>query len=542
MLYLIIYTSKAQNDSLPDIRITGFQIGKYISECDDYVFSIIDQDTGRILQIPQNHIDKTLYIKIFFQNYEQYNINITDFDVTTRNDYLDMKLGFEELIFKDINNNNFETNIPPNQRVFAITEQMEFDDEKNINLYYTLKVDIDEAPIGVNMRFNVILTTDFGRIEQDLDIQIQTGKNSSPLNIMLTRKDIPENQGPNTIVGTFCSVDLDIQDRHKYQLMSYKDYDHSSFNIRGNTLRTNCIFDFERQSHYRIKVRSSDQKGNTYEKDFEIQVIDILDPFFIEVTGGTFQMGCENNCRKNETPVHEVVISSFLMSQYEITNAQYVTFLNKMYERRHDKLGRFQDPVYGIVQYINLEDEHAQIKWDGNADYTIGRNLSECPVIEVTWFGAMAYANWLGGYLPTEAEWEFAAHGGNTSDNYRFSGSDNAKEIAWYNENSINKPCSNTTRTHQIGTRIENALNIGDMSGNVWEWCSDWYDANYYSESSSENPKGPDKTRTKVLRGGAWDTSINDLPLTRRTFSAPNQGANNVGFRVIVPISTNCYR
>jgi len=117
--------------------------------------------------------------------------------------------------------------------------------------------------------------------------------------------------------------------------------------------------------------------------------------------------------------------------------------------------------------------------------------------------------------LPTEAEWEYAARGGNKSKGYKYAGSNNINDVAWYTSNSNSK-------THEVGTKLPNELGIYDMSGNVWEWCSDWYGENYYGSSPSNNPKGPGTGDDRVLRGGSWDDSVNLSRSANRLRYKPN--------------------
>ena len=127
-----------------------------------------------------------------------------------------------------------------------------------------------------------------------------------------------------------------------------------------------------------------------------------------------------------------------------------------------------------------------------------GNNL---PVENVSWYDCQTFIKRLNSYtgrnfrLPTEAEWEFAARGGNYSRHYKYSGSNKIDDVAWYSENSGH-------RTHPVGNKQPNELDLYDMSGNVWEWCSDWYGS--YSSYSQSNPTGPNSGSYRVNRGGSW--------------------------------------
>lgn len=211
----------------------------------------------------------------------------------------------------------------------------------------------------------------------------------------------------------------------------------------------------------------------------------------IFVEGGSFDMGNDDF-----GPTHTVTVNDFFISKYEITFDEYDKFC--------EATGRSKPSDYD---------------WD----------RERRPVINVTWDDAKAYCNWAGGRLPTEAEWEFAAKGGKISKDYNFSGSDNIDDVAWYSENSNN-------HTRKVGTRQPNELGIYDMSGNVWEWCSDWYDDSYYSESSIRNPKGPDDGSFHVLRGGSWYDPNYACRTAYRYASKASKSNNTIGFRVVAEV------
>jgi formylglycine-generating enzyme required for sulfatase activity len=128
--------------------------------------------------------------------------------------------------------------------------------------------------------------------------------------------------------------------------------------------------------------------------------------------------------------------------------------------------------------------------------------------------------------LPTEAEWEYAARGGNKSQGYKYSGSNTIGDVAWYYDNSGSK-------THAVGTKQANELGIYDMSGNVYEWCSDWYGADYYSSSRQTNPMGPSSGSYRVIRGGSWCNRARYCRVSIRGSNFPSIRYDLIGFRLV---------
>jgi formylglycine-generating enzyme required for sulfatase activity len=229
----------------------------------------------------------------------------------------------------------------------------------------------------------------------------------------------------------------------------------------------------------------------------------------IHVEGGTFQMGSSNGDR-NERPVHQVTVSSFYISKYEVTQAEYEAVMGNN-PSRYKEVNRPVENVSWLnaIEYCNK----LSIKEGLTPVYSGSGN-------DITWNQS---AN---GYrLPTEAEWEYAARGGNNvSLIYEYSGSNNIDTVAWYK--------SNTRRGAQpVGTKAPNSLGLYDMSGNVCEWCWDWF-GNYAGESQI-NPKGASSGRNRVIRGGSWNSAAQYSRTTSRGNIAPTAMSDQFGFRVV---------
>ena len=271
---------------------------------------------------------------------------------------------------------------------------------------------------------------------------------------------------------------------------------------------------------------SNPETDRLLEQEEKRKKINKLGLEMVFVKGGTFQMGCtgeQSDCDDDEKPVHTVTVGDFYIGKYEVTNSQYCKFLNSI---GCSSNGSYNDTEYGKEEYIDMNDEDVQIRYTGGR-FVPQSGKGDYPVVEVGWYGANAFARWVGGRLPTEAEWEYAARGGNKSRAYQYSGSNNIGDVAWYTGNSGD-------HTHRVGSKSPNELGIYDMSGNVWEWCSDWHDADYYGSSPRHNPQGPSGGKYRVLRGGSWADNADLCRVALRYWYLPAYSYYGFGLRVVL--------
>jgi uncharacterized repeat protein (TIGR02543 family) len=228
------------------------------------------------------------------------------------------------------------------------------------------------------------------------------------------------------------------------------------------------------------------------------------------VEGGSFQMGNREEAA-DERPVHTVVLDSFFIGIFEVTQDIYQQIMpNNPSNWKGSQLPVEQVSWYEAVKFCNLLSRRDGLE-------------------EVYWIdGTRVIANFQkrGYRLPTEAEWEYAARGGNESKGYLYAGSNLVDYVAWYKTNSDGK-------SHVVGSKESNELGLFDMSGNVWEWCSDWY--GQYSTSKKTNPIGPTTGLNKVLRGGGWIIDDERVRTTYRFYNDPSSRYSHYGFRVVVP-------
>jgi formylglycine-generating enzyme required for sulfatase activity len=218
----------------------------------------------------------------------------------------------------------------------------------------------------------------------------------------------------------------------------------------------------------------------------------------IWVEGGTFVMGCntdeDNNCEKDEFPTHKVKLDGFYIGKYEITQIQW---------------------------YVVMNDNPSRVIGD------------DMPVTNVNWHDAQQFVQRLNARtgqkyrLPTEAEWEYAARGGYKHSKYKYSGSNNVNTVAWNAENGGDS-------IHPVGKKMQNNLNIYDMSGNVYEWCSDWYGA--YGNDADRSPTGPLTGTARVVRGGFWHDAPRRCRVSDRDQLSPDLKLPAVGLRLVLQI------
>jgi formylglycine-generating enzyme required for sulfatase activity len=221
-----------------------------------------------------------------------------------------------------------------------------------------------------------------------------------------------------------------------------------------------------------------------------------LDSSFILVQGGAFEMGLPDTSTVEggdvEKPQHKVTLKSFYILKTQVTQALW----------------------YSIM--------------DTNPSYH--KDCYTCPVENITWYDAQKFIIKLnkmnkGHYrLPTEAEYEYAAGGGNKSRGMEYSGGNDINDVGWYTNNSGGK-------SHPVGEKKPNELGLVDMSGNIWEWCSDWSEK--YSGETSDNPKGPAKGEKKVLRGGTWLSLDEGCMVISRAALNPSSKDKFTGFRIV---------
>ena len=256
------------------------------------------------------------------------------------------------------------------------------------------------------------------------------------------------------------------------------------------------------------------------------------------ITGGMFIMGSplsEVSRSTNETQF-AVTLSNYRMSKYEITNTQYAAFLNA---KSIGSNGIWSAaPVYKTETLIYSSDIYGS-SFDFGLHYNGSKWISvagyeNSPVVYVTWYGATEFATYVGGTLPTEAQWEYACRAGTTTPFNTGSCLSNADaNYHWsypYNTcvNTVTTPLS---KTQPVGTYAPNAYGLYDMHGNVWEWCSDWYGT--YPTSAQTNPTGAATGSRRVFRGGSWYFNAQICRSAYRNHNYPYNYKFNGGFRVV---------
>ena len=276
-----------------------------------------------------------------------------------------------------------------------------------------------------------------------------------------------------------------------------------------------------------VEISSGDSSPpNFSDDDFGFRCVKPITPSdMVLIPAGEFKMGSNDNDAENdEKPRHTVYIDAFYIDKYEVTNAQYKKFIDANPQWRKDRILR----KYHDGDYLKHWDENNYPPADGDH-----------PIVYVSWYAAMAYAEWRGKRLPTEAEWEKAARG----DQY-------GRDYAWGDSLDSNKANygENIGDTTPVGNYDMNGYGLYDMTGNVWEWCLDEYDSDFYSVSPPRNPLAGgtvngilsnwrDVRSVRVLRGGSWISNAKFLRVSDRTRFTPRVTNKARGFRCVKPVT-----
>ena len=328
--------------------------------------------------------------------------------------------------------------------------------------------------------------------------------------------------------------------------------------------------------------------------------------YMVYIPAGSFQMGDHHGDGwSDELPVHTVSLTAFHIGRYEITHQQYCDFLNSVDVKVANTIvyASSDDPCsYPYCDTYNPDSEYLNVSQIVYSDGVFsvrtknGQDMSDAPMVEVSWYGAVAYCNWLSqqegketcynlstwvcdfnkhGYrLPTEAEWEYAARGGEHDPYYRFPWGDTISHtqanyyaggyaydvsptsgphplwnslinypqvspVGFFNGElkykiNYNWPASDTSYQTTSGA---NTYGLYDMAGNVFEWCHDWYSSTYYNSSPSSNPTGPASGTKRVARGGSWCGYSTGCRVAFRYDQLPPQyHETEVGFRVVLDL------
>jgi len=257
-------------------------------------------------------------------------------------------------------------------------------------------------------------------------------------------------------------------------------------------------------------------------------------PDMVFIDGGVYIRGSNTLGRKVwEQPEHEVTVSDFTIGKYEVTNKEYCAFLNSIGNRNEG----------GVPYMLIVDTPYCGITADKKQYYfQVKEGCEDLPVVYVSWYGAVAYCNWLSGCegltpcygygntldisnsgyrLPTEGEWEYACRGG-TETRYYW-GKEMNGDYCWYNENS-------GCMLHKVGEKIPNPYGLYDMSGNVWEWCTDW--SWYYPDTPQINPVGNPNGPGRIVRGSSFKEG-GICSSIYRNLASPEIETEEIGFRLV---------
>lgn len=302
-----------------------------------------------------------------------------------------------------------------------------------------------------------------------------------------------------------------------------------------------CTVEREEQSDGKIAVELTGTRGST--------------EGMVRLPAGTFLMGSEDQSfpGDGEGPVRKVAINSFYIDRCAISNAQFANFVEATgYVTETERFG------WSFVFYDFLPDDFpptravAQAPWwrqvygatwrHPEGDHSTLDERMDHPVVHVSWNDAVAYANWVGKRLPTEAEWEYAARGGLKQKKYPWGNAliqgDKHNCNIWQGE----FPNHNSGEDGYLGTAPvdsfrPNRCKLHNMSGNVWEWCADWFSPTFHVNGPRDNPKGPSNGERKIMKGGSYlchESYCNRYRVAARSSNTPDSSTGHMGFRLVM--------
>ncbi len=249
----------------------------------------------------------------------------------------------------------------------------------------------------------------------------------------------------------------------------------------------------ERLEREQREKEEKERKEREARGEFEVKGVKFK---MVKVEGGTFTMGATveqgSDTDSDEKPAHQVTLRGYYIGETVVTQALWKAVMGN-------------NPSYREGDNLPVE----QVSWEDTQEFIEKLNQETGRIFR----------------LPTEAEWEYAARGGKKSKGYKYSGSDKLDEVAWYYRNS-------GYQTHPVKGKNANELGLYDMSGNVWEWCNDWFGK--YSCEAQTNPQGPEKGSCRVLRGGGWGDFARGCRVSYRYYRTPMDRNSNVGFRLVM--------